>query len=109
MLMSVLIALVAGVAAFALGTRNLRARSERADWLVGALRALSRADEPRGLASALAHHLESGIGASHVEWWQRGHDGTYSSRLGRIADADANVLDLWIAEGRTWHCDVPAA
>lgn len=109
MLMSLLIALLAGVVAFCCGRRSPRVGADHTDWLAGALRALSRADEPRALASALAHHLESGLGAFQAEWWQRDDDGTYRSRVACLAGADASVLDLWIAEGRTWQRNVPSA
>jgi signal transduction histidine kinase len=127
-----LIALLAGVVVVAWLASPARSRAARPDWLASAERALSRAAEPRAVLAALVHHVESGIDASHVEWWQRDEDGTYHCRRASLADgerqtladgerqtiadgerqslddADASALDLWVAEARTW-CRHPTA
>ena len=100
-----IIALLASVATVAWLAGSTSTRSARPDWLAGAERALSRAADARTIVAALGLHVENGIDAHHVEWWHRDEDGSYRSRLGRVADADASVLDLWVAEGRTWRRD----
>ncbi len=95
-------ALLASVAIAAWLAGRTTARSARPGWLAGAEQALGRAADSRAVVAALGHHVESGLDATNVEWWHRDEDGSYRSRLGRVADADAGVLDLWVAGGRTW-------
>lgn len=98
-----LIALLACVAAVA--RRGLAPRAGRADraWLPDALRALGAATETRAIADVLARELATGVDAAHVAWWRREEDGAYRSDLGRIAGADAVLLDQWIVDGAPWQ------
>jgi signal transduction histidine kinase len=104
-----LIALVAGALLLWRLARAGRRPIERDahDWLPAALRDLAAADGPRAIEALLSHHLELGLGASHVEWWRRDEDGTYHSRHDRIDGADAGGIDAWVAAGATWRSDAP--
>jgi signal transduction histidine kinase len=106
--MLITIALIAGVGVVAaLGAARARRRwrecAERAEWLAAAIRALAGARDARALAAILGRHLEAGARASCVDWWRREDDGSYRSRLGRIAGTDAAVLDGWVAAGVAWR------
>lgn len=99
-----LIALLACVAAVV--RRAVAARPGRAPghaWLPDALRALAGAEETRVIAETLARALATGVDAAHVAWWRREEDGAYRSDLGRIAGADAALLDRWITDGSPWQ------
>ena len=84
-----LITLLASVAIVAWLVGRSATRSTRPDWLASAERALSRAPDARAIVAAVGSHVEHGIEAVHVEWWNRDDDGSYRSRLGRVANADA--------------------
>ncbi len=99
------IALTASVAALAWLGGRASARATRRAWLAPVLQSLSTNDGSRALGAILSDEVAPGIDASHVEWWHRDSDDSYGSRLGRIVDADARVLDAWIGVGGTWRRD----
>ena len=114
MQMLISIALIAGVVALvSVAAARARAgwpgRGERGAWLAAAIRALAGARDERALAAVLSRYLEAGVDASYVDWWRRDDDGSYRSRLGRIAGADAGVLDAWVAAGVAWQRHTTAA
>jgi signal transduction histidine kinase len=106
--MLISIALFAGVALVALAVavrvvRQWRDRAEHGEWLAAAIRALSGARDVRELDAVVHRHVEAGVGAAYADWWRRDDDGSYRSRLGRIAGADAVVLDRWVVGGVAWQ------
>jgi signal transduction histidine kinase len=106
--MLISIALLAGVGVVAAAVvlragRRARRRAERGEWLAAAIRALSGARDGRALDAVLHRHFETGLGASYVDWWRRDDDGSYRSRLGRIAGVDATRLDAWVVGGVVWQ------
>ena len=106
----ILSALLAGaVARLGLARVRMRGRDERRDWFPGALRALTTAGDSREIEAMLTRHLEIGLDASTIEWWQRDDDGSYGSRLGRISGTAASVLDAWITTAGTWRRDDSAS
>jgi signal transduction histidine kinase len=108
--MPTLIALFAGVTAqLGLARAGRPRRFECRDWFPGALRALTTAGEPREIAALLTRHLQIGIDASCVEWWQRDEGGAYRSQQGGISGVPASVLDEWIVAAGTWRRHVPGS
>ncbi|MEB2283543.1 MAG: hypothetical protein B6D46_07215 [Polyangiaceae bacterium UTPRO1] len=97
----VLLSVIAGTGVLAQLVRRAGRASVDSAWLAPTLRAL--ADDPGAAAEMLTERVATGIGASHVEWWRRGDDGVWESRLGRIVDDDARALDAWAAAAAVWQ------
>ncbi len=102
-----LIALVTGAVAIVSLVRTAR-RSERRDWLPGALRALTMVTDPADLAALLTRHVQIGLGVARVEWWRR-EDGLYRGPSGHIEADVARHLDRWVVLGAAWQHDDPLA
>ncbi|MCC6763933.1 MAG: hypothetical protein IT293_04640 [Deltaproteobacteria bacterium] len=103
MSISVALLLIASTGLLAWLARRAAPDPTGSAWLARALRALSEAPGAAATVSVLSTEVATGINASHVEWWRRRDDGSWESRLGRIADADALALDAWVAAGVTWQ------
>lgn len=101
----IFMALLGGIASVGLAYAGARRSAGRRDWLPGALRSLAAAREPHDVVVLLKRHLEIGLGATRVEWWQRDETGVYRSVSGDITGADANILDQWVLRGVAWRGD----